>query len=69
MKTFGLAVLGGIGGYLIGLFSGMLLIENLSNNHHDRSVEAAMSGAFLIGPMMAATAVIIVLLLRSRRTR
>ncbi len=69
MKTFGLAVLGATGGYLIGVFSGMLLIENLSNNRHDRSVEAAMTGAFVIGPLMAATAVIIVVILRSRRTR
>jgi hypothetical protein len=69
MKTFGLAVLGAIGGYLIGLCSGMLLVENLSNNRHDRSVEAAMTGAFVIGPLMAATAVIIVLVLRFRRSR
>ena len=32
MKTFGLAVLGAIGGYLIGLFSGIFLIETFSNN-------------------------------------
>jgi hypothetical protein len=69
MKTFGLAVLGAIGGYLIGLFSGMLLIETLSSNRHDQSVEAAMTGAFVVGPLMAATSVIIVLVLRSRRTR
>jgi hypothetical protein len=30
MKTFGLAVLGAIGGYLIGLFSGIFLIETVT---------------------------------------
>jgi hypothetical protein len=31
MKTFGLALLGTIGGYLIGFFGGMLLIETFSS--------------------------------------
>jgi hypothetical protein len=69
MKTFGLAVLGAIGGYLIGLLSAMFLIETFSSNRHDPSVEAAMTGAFVIGPMMAVTAVIMVVVVRSRRTQ
>jgi hypothetical protein len=68
MKTFGLAVLAAIGGYLIGLFSGMFLIEAFSNNSHDRSLEAAMTSAFVVGPLTAATAVIMVLIARARRS-
>ena len=67
MKTFGLAVLAAIGGYLIGLSCGMFLIETFSSNRHDQSVEAAMTGAFVIGPLMAVTAVIMVLVVRARR--
>jgi hypothetical protein len=67
MTTFGLAVLVAIGGYLIGLFCGMFLIETFSSNRHDQSVEAAMTGAFVIGPLMAVTAVIMVLVVRARR--
>ena len=67
MKTFGLAVLAALGGYIIGLFSAMFLIENLSSNRHDRSVEAAMTGAFVVGPLMALVAVIVVLVMRARR--
>lgn len=69
MKTFGLAALGAIGGYFLGLFSGMFMIESFSSNRHDQSVEAAMTGAFVVGPLMAVTAVIIVVVLRSRRIR
>lgn len=69
MKTFGLAVLAAIGGYLVGLFGGMLLIETFSSNQHDKSVEAAMIGAFVSGPLMAVVAVIVLLVFRSRRTQ
>jgi hypothetical protein len=68
MKTFGFAVLAAIGGYLVGLFGGMLLIETFSSNQHDKSVEAAMTGAFVAGPLMAVVAVIVLLVFRSRRT-
>ena len=67
MKTFGLVVLAAIVGYVIGLFSGMFLIETFSSNRYDRSVEASMTGAFVIGPVMAVTAVIMVLVVRARR--
>ena len=69
MKTSGLAMLAAIGGYLVGLFSGMLLIETFSSNRHDQSVEAAMTGAFVIGPLMAVTAVIVVVVARGRRSQ
>jgi len=68
MKTFGLAALAAIGGDLIGMFSGMLLIETFSSNRHDKSVEAAMIGAFVSGPLLAMVAVIVALVFRSRRS-
>ncbi|MDP1769680.1 MAG: hypothetical protein Q8L74_12890 [Nitrospirota bacterium] len=67
MKTFRRALLAAISRYLVGLFSGMLLIEVLSSNTHDNSVEAAMTGAFVFGPFMALIAMILVF--RSRRSR
>jgi Na+/proline symporter len=66
MKTIGLAVLAAIGGYIIGLFGGMILIETFSSNVHDKSIEAAMTGAFVIGPLMSVVAVIVVVVFRSR---
>jgi hypothetical protein len=69
MKTFGLAALATIGGYAIGLLGGILLIEAFSSNTHDRSVEAAMTGAFITGPLMAAVAVVVLLMWRAHRTR
>jgi hypothetical protein len=69
MKTFGLAALTAIGGYFIGLFGGMLLVETFSSNQHDKSVEAAMTGAFVVGPLMAVVAVIVLMIFRSRRAR
>ena len=67
MKTFGLGVLAALGGYTIGMLSGMFLIEAVSSNRHDRSMEAAMTGAFVVGPVMAVVAVIVVLVIRARR--
>jgi hypothetical protein len=68
MKTFGLSVLAAIGGYFVGLFGGMVLIETFSSNTHDKSVEAAMTGAFVFGPLMAVVAVIMTLVFRSRHS-
>lgn len=67
MKTFGLGVLAALRGYVIGMLSGMFLIEGISSNRHDRSLEAAMTGAFVIGPLIAVVAVIVVLVIRAKR--
>lgn len=67
MKTFGLSVLAAVVGYVVGLFGGMLLVETLSSNSHDRSVEAAMTGAFIVGPLVAVVAVIATVIYRSRQ--
>ena len=69
MRTFGLAVLAAIGGYVIGLFGGMILIETVSSNVHDKSIEAAMTGAFVIGPFVSVVAVIVVVVFRSRQAQ
>jgi len=69
MKTFGLALIAAIGGYCAGLFGGMGLIELFSANEHDKSMEAAITGAFVIGPLMAVIAVIVLLVYRVRLVR
>ena len=43
-------------GYCVGTFGGMTLIEATSSNQHDRSLEAAMTGALVIGPLVAIAA-------------
>jgi lipid-A-disaccharide synthase-like uncharacterized protein len=53
MKRFGIGLLGAVGGYLIVAFVGYFMIEWLSSNAHDRSVEAAMTSAFFLGPLGA----------------
>ena len=39
--------------YAIGLFGGIGLVYLLSSNQHDRSIEAAMTGAFVVGLLTA----------------
>jgi hypothetical protein len=50
-KRFAMGVLGGVVGYLLGAFGGGWLVSAFSSNTHDRSVEAAMTGAFVLGPL------------------
>ena len=47
-----------LAGYLIGAFVGGWLVTKLSSNMHDRSTEAAMTGAFVYGPVLALIAFI-----------
>lgn len=42
----------GLLGYVVGLFGGIGLVYLLSSNQHDRSPEAAMTGAFFVGPLV-----------------
>ena len=46
----------GIAGYLCGAFGGGWLITQLSSNTFDRDMEAAMTGAFVIGPLVGIVA-------------
>jgi type IV secretory pathway VirB2 component (pilin) len=67
MKLFGLSLLAAIVRYFIGLFGGMSLVETFSSNAHDRSMEAAMTGAFVIGPVAALVAVLVTIIYGLRR--
>lgn len=66
MKTVGIALLAAILGYIVGLFGTMATIELFSSNTHDKSMEAAMTGAFVGGPLMAVVSVIVILALRRK---
>jgi ABC-type antimicrobial peptide transport system permease subunit len=69
MKTFGFSILASIVGYVVGLFGGMVLVETFSSNPHDKSVEAAMTGAFVVGPLVVVLSVIATVIYRSRQRR
>jgi hypothetical protein len=59
VKRFVIAMLFAIVGYLFAAAIGYVLIDLLSSNAHDRSVEAAMTSAFVLGPLGAAVAFVI----------
>ena len=68
MKTFGMSILGGTAGYLVGLFGGMALVSVLSSNTHDKSMEVVMTGFFATGPLMAVVGFIGTLIFRLTRS-
>ncbi len=47
------SILGLVGGYLVTAGVGWMSIAALSSNTHDRSLEAAMTAIFAIGPLGA----------------
>lgn len=49
-------VLAAFGGYILGALLGALLITVASSNRHDRSMEAAMTAIFVVGPIGAVVA-------------
>jgi cation transporter-like permease len=53
MRRFGFGLLVAIVGYVLGAVAGYWLTDLLSSNVHDRSVEAAMTSAFVWGPLGA----------------
>lgn len=53
MKTLGMAFLWGLGGYVAGVPLGIFLINAFSRNTHDKAMEAGMTGAFFVGPIVA----------------
>lgn len=59
MRRLGFGVLGALGGYLVGAVAGYFLIGWLSSNTHDRSVEAAMTSAFVLGPLGALAGLVV----------
>jgi ABC-type lipoprotein release transport system permease subunit len=48
-----ISLLAGVIGYVVGVVLGMLLVNLLSSNTHDKSVEAAMTSFFVYGPITA----------------
>jgi hypothetical protein len=59
-------VAGVVLGYLVGGFGGGVLVSVLSSNVHDRDVEAAMTGAFVLGPIGAVVGLVVALRLVRR---
>ena len=68
MKTFGVALLAASLGYIVGLFGTMAAIELFSSNTYDKSLEAAMTGAFVGGLLIAVISMIAILALRRKRS-
>jgi len=46
-------VLSAVLAYVVGGFAGGALVYLLSQNRHDRALEAQMTGAFVLGPLAA----------------
>lgn len=53
MKRIAVAFWVGMVGYVAGGLIGYELVMLLSSNVHDRSMEAVMTGAFIVGPLLA----------------
>jgi hypothetical protein len=58
-KRFLISLACGIAGYVVGAFGGGYLVSVLTPNTHDPSLEAAMTGAFAIGPVVGLIALIV----------
>lgn len=54
-----MSVAAGIAGYITAAILGYFLVSLLSLNTHDRSLEAAMTAAFVCGPLGALIAAIV----------
>jgi hypothetical protein len=59
LRSLAFAFAWALAGYLIGAFGAGWLMTKLSSNMHDRSTEAAMTGAFVFGPALALIAFIV----------
>jgi len=59
MQRFGLALVYAIGGYVLAAGIGYFVIQQFSSNVHDRDLEAAMTSAFVAGPIGALVAFVI----------
>lgn len=63
MKIFLISLLIAVAAYLIAAVGGYFLITKLSSNTHDRSMEATMTAAFVLGPIAAIIAFIVAYLM------
>lgn len=59
MKRLLLGLALGVLGYLVGAVLTYFLVVTLSSNTHDRSVEAAMTAAFVGGPVLSLLAFLV----------
>lgn len=67
MRRFLFGVLGLAGGYAIGVGAGLALVALFSPNMHDKSVEMAMTSAFVTGPLGAVAGLIAGIVLSRRK--
>jgi hypothetical protein len=58
IRRIGYGLLWAVAGYVAGAVIGGVLVTVLSSNRFDRSMEAAMTGAFVTGPLLAVAAFI-----------
>ena len=68
MKRFAIALLCGIAGYLIVAVASYVLIDHFSSNVHDRAMEAAMTSAFVFGPLGAVVVFVVAFVRIGRRS-
>lgn len=68
MKTAGAAILVALVAYAVGIGLGILLVNFVSTNRHDRAVEAIMTGLFFGGPALAILSVIAFFVVRAVRS-
>jgi len=59
MQRFGLALVYAVCGYVLAAGIGYFVIQQFSSNVHDRDLEAAMTSAFVAGPIGAVVAFVI----------
>ena len=59
LRRLGFGILWGFVGYLCGAFGGGWLVSQMASNRFDGDVEAAMTGAFVTGPLVALVAFVI----------
>jgi hypothetical protein len=59
MRRLLIGLLWAVPAYVIGALGGGYLVSMLSSNTHDRSIEAAMTGAFVFGPLVAVVAFLV----------
>jgi hypothetical protein len=59
LRRIGIGLLWAVPGYLLGALGGGYLLYLVSGNQHDRSLEASMTGAFVLGPLVALFAFVV----------
>ena len=59
MKRVALVLLYAVGGYVLFAVVGYFVVSRFSSNMHDRSVEAAMTSAFVVGPLGGLIAIVV----------